>query len=76
MRNACGKSCGVDIFGNKLPETLVAVVPLGWAYGLAGVAAPQDLEGDFVTPSACLGHCAEVDGYEVALGSTGPTPEK
>ena len=70
MGNACGKSCGIDVFSNKLAEALVAVVTLGWVGWLGGVAAPQDLEGDFVAAGACFGHCVEVDGYEVALGST------
>ena len=70
MRHACGQLYGIDVFGNKLAETLVAVVTLGWACGLAGVAAPQDLEGDFVAPSACFDHRVEVDGYEIALGNT------
>ena len=45
MGNACGKSCGIDVFSNKLAETLVAVVTLGWVGWLGGVATPQDLEG-------------------------------
>lgn len=51
-------------------ETLVAVITLGRVGGLGCVAAPQDLEGNFVAPGACFGHCVEVDGYEVALGYT------
>ena len=37
---------------------------------MGGVAAPQDLEGDFASPGACFGHCVEVNGDEIALGAT------
>ena len=30
VRNACAKTCGIDVFGNKLAESLVAVVTLTW----------------------------------------------
>jgi len=70
MCNARGKSCGINVFGDKLAEPLVAVVTLRRASGLGGVAAPQDLESDFVSAGACFGHRVEIDGHEISLGTT------
>ena len=70
MGNACGKSCGIDVFSNKLAETLVAVVTLGWVSWLGGVATPQDLEGHFVSPGARLDNRFKVNRHEVTLSNT------